>query len=80
MMFGAELLFVPIAVAVWIVLTGDTMRRLIGVQLLGTLAALEIGLLSIVFATEQFADLAITMALLSIGAAIAYAHFLERWL
>jgi multisubunit Na+/H+ antiporter MnhF subunit len=80
MLFGAELLFVPLLIAVWVALTGDTVRRLIAVQLLGTLAALEVGLLSIVFATEQFADLGITMALLSIGAAVAYAHFLERWL
>jgi multisubunit Na+/H+ antiporter MnhF subunit len=80
MLFGAELLLIPMAVAVWVICTGDTVRRLIGIQLFGTLAALELGLLSVAFATEQFADLAITMALLAIGAALAYAHFLERWL
>lgn len=80
MLSGAELLLIPIAIAVWVVLTGDTVRRLVGVQVLGTLSAFELGLLSIVFATEQFVDLAIAMALLSIGAAVAYAHFLERWL
>ncbi len=80
MLFGAELLFIPMAVAVWIVFAGDTVRRLIGIQLFGTLAALQLGLLAVTFATEQFADLAITMALLSIAAALAYAHFLERWL
>ncbi len=80
MLFGTELLFVPMAVAVWMVLKGDTVRRLIAVQLFGSLAALQLGLLSVVFATEQFVDLAIAMALLSIGATIAYAHFLERWL
>jgi multisubunit Na+/H+ antiporter MnhF subunit len=80
MLFGVELLLVPIAVSVWIALSGDTVRRLIGIQLFGTLGAFELGLLSIVFATEQFADLAIAMALLAIGASVAYAHFLERWL
>jgi multisubunit Na+/H+ antiporter MnhF subunit len=80
MLFGAELLLVPIGVSVWIAVSGDTVRRLIGIQLFGTLAALELGLLAIVFATEQFADLGIAMALLAIGACVAYAHFLERWL
>ena len=80
MLFGAELLLIPMAVALWVVLSGDTVRRLIAVQVFGTLAAVELGLLSISMATEQFADLGITLALLSIGAALAYAHFLERWL
>lgn len=80
MLFGTELLFIPMAVAVWVLLTGDTVRRLVAIQLFGTLTALQLGLLSIVFATEQFVDLAIAMALLSIGAAVGYAHFLERWL
>jgi multisubunit Na+/H+ antiporter MnhF subunit len=80
MLFGAELLLIPMAIAVWVVFRGDTVRRLIGVQLFGSLAALELALLSVAFATESFADLAITMALLAIGAALAYAHFLERWL
>lgn len=80
MLFGAELLLVPMAVAVWIVVSGDTVRRLIGTQLFGTLAAVQLALLSISFATEQFADLAITLALLAIAGTIAYSHFLERWL
>jgi multisubunit Na+/H+ antiporter MnhF subunit len=37
-------------------------------------------LLSIAFATEQYADVGIALALLSIGATVAYSHFLERWL
>jgi multisubunit Na+/H+ antiporter MnhF subunit len=80
MLFGAELLLIPMVVALWIALSGDTVRRLIAVQVFGTLAAVELGLLSVSMATEQFADLGITLALLSIAAALAYAHFLERWL
>lgn len=80
MLFGAELLFVPLAVAIWLILSADTMRRLIAVQLAGMIVSIQLVLLSIVFATEQFADLGVALALLSIAATLAYAHFLERWL
>ncbi len=80
MLFGAELLFVPMAVAFWVLISGDTVRRLIALQLVGMLAATQLVLLSIVFATEEFADLGVALALLSLGATFAYSHFLERWL
>lgn len=80
MLFGTELLFIPLAVAVYIILSGDTMRRLIAVQLAGMIVSAQLVLLSIVFATEEFADLGVALALLSIAATLAYAHFLERWL
>lgn len=80
MLFGTELLFLPMLVAIYVVLSGDSVRRLIGLQLLTLLAATQMVLLSIVFANEEFADVGVTLALLSIGATIAYAHFLERWL
>jgi multisubunit Na+/H+ antiporter MnhF subunit len=80
LLFGAELLFVPMAVAIWVIISGDTVRRLIALQLTGMLGATQLVLLSIAFATEEFADLGVAFALLSIGATIAYGHFLERWL
>lgn len=80
LLFGSELLFIPLAVVLWIVVSGDTMRRLIALQLAGMIVSTQLVLLSIVFATEEFADLGIALALLSIGATIAYTHFLERWL
>jgi len=80
MLFGAELLFIPLGVALWIIISGDTVRRLIALQLAGMLVATQLVLLSIVFATEEFADVGITLALLSLGATLAYGHFLERWL
>lgn len=80
LLFGAELLFVPMAVALYVVISGDTVRRLIALQLATMLAGTQLVLLSIVFATEEFADLGVALALLSIGATIAYGHFLERWL
>lgn len=80
MLFGVELLFIPMAIALWVIICGDTIRRLIALQLVGMLAATQLVLLSIVFATEEFADLGVALALLSIGATLAYSHFLERWL
>jgi multisubunit Na+/H+ antiporter MnhF subunit len=80
LLFGAELLFIPMAVALWVIVSGDSVRRLIALQLVGMLASTQLLLFSIAFATEEFADIAVALALLSIGATIAYGHFLERWL
>lgn len=80
LLFGAELLFIPLAVALWVIISGDTVRRLISLQLAGMIVSTQLVLLSIAFATEQFADLGVALALLSIGATLAYGHFLERWL
>jgi len=80
LLFGAELLLLPLAIATYIVISQDTVRRLIGLQLVGVIVSVLLALLSITFATEVFADLAITLALLSIGGGLAYAHFLERWI
>lgn len=80
MLIGAELLFIPLAVSLWIIISGDTVRRLIALQLAGMLVATQLVLLSIVFATEEFADVGVALALLSLGATITYGHFLERWL
>lgn len=80
LLVGAEVLFIPMAVALWVILSGDTVRRLIALQLAGMICSTQLLLLSIAFASEEFADIAVALALLSIGATIAYGHFLERWL
>lgn len=80
LLFGAELLLIPLALALWVIVSGDTMRRLIALQLAGMLISTQLVLLSIAFATEEYADVGVALALLSIGATIAYGHFLERWL
>lgn len=80
LLFGVDLLFVPIAIAVWVLLSKETMQRLVALQLLTTLIAVQMVVLSIVFATEEFADLGVLLALASAGGAFAYAHFYERWL
>jgi multisubunit Na+/H+ antiporter MnhF subunit len=80
LLFGSELLFIPLAIAIWIIVSRDSVRRLIALQLAGMLVSTQLVLLSIVFASEEFADVGVALALLSISATIAYGHFLERWL
>ena len=80
LLFGAELLLLPLAIAVYAVLVGDTVRRFVALQMTGVIAAVILALLSIVFAQPQFVELAIVGSLLSIGGCFVYAHFLERWL
>lgn len=80
LLFGAEVLFIPMGIAIWVIVSGDTVRRLIALQLVGMLGATQLLLLSVAFSNEEYADIAIALALLSIGATIAYGHFLERWL
>jgi multisubunit Na+/H+ antiporter MnhF subunit len=80
LLFGSELLFIPLAVAIWVIISRDSVRRLIALQLAGMLVSTQLVLLSIAFATEEYADVGVALALLSISATIAYGHFLERWL
>ncbi len=80
LLFGTELLFVPLALGIYVALSADTVRRLVALQFTGVIGALMFVLLSIAFASESFAELGIAVAMLSIGGGLAYAHFLERWL
>lgn len=80
LLLGVDLLLVPLAVIIYIVLTGDAVRKFIALQAAGAVMAVILALLSIVFASPQFVELAIAGGLLSIGGSFAYAHFLERWL
>ena len=80
LLFGVELLFVPLTIALYVALTADTIRRLIAAQLMGLVVAAQLVLLSTVFGSPSFADVGEAMALLSIGGGLLFAHFLERWI
>ena len=60
--------------------TGDIPNRFVAVELASTLVVFMLMLLSVGYDQPSFIDLAITLALLSFPATLAYAHFLERWL
>jgi multisubunit Na+/H+ antiporter MnhF subunit len=79
LLLGTELLFIPLAITVYVAVTADTMRRFIAMQLAGVLGTVILALLSTVFGQPQFFELALAGALLSIGGAFVYSHFLERW-
>ena len=80
LLFGTELLFVPLAVALFVALTADTVRRLIAAQLMGLIVAVQLVLLATVFGSPSFADVGEAMALLSVCGGVLFAHFLERWI
>lgn len=79
LLLGTELLFIPFAVIVYVAVTADAVRRFIAMQMAGVLGTIILALLSTVFAQPQFFELALVGALLSIGGAFVYSHFLERW-
>lgn len=79
LLLGTELLFVPLAVVIYVAITGDVMRRFVALQMAAALGSVILALLSAVFAQPQFFELALAGALLSAGGSFAYAHFLERW-
>ncbi|HSU58172.1 MAG TPA: monovalent cation/H+ antiporter complex subunit F [Bryobacteraceae bacterium] len=59
---------------------GDAMNRLIGLEAGSVMAAIVLLLLAEGFHREPFADIALTLALLTFGAGLVFARFLERWL
>jgi multisubunit Na+/H+ antiporter MnhF subunit len=58
---------------------GSPLRRLVALQLAGTIAALLIMMLAQGFSRPSYMDVAITMGLLSLMGTFAYARLLERW-
>lgn len=80
LLFGVDLLFIPMAAALYVAVSADTMRRVIAAQLIVLIASVDLVLLAIAFGSPSFADLAIALAILSIGGTLIFAHFLERWL
>lgn len=59
---------------------GDTVSRLIGLQAGSSMCAVILLVLSQAYHRIPFVDLALTVALLALGAGLVFARFLERWL
>jgi multicomponent Na+:H+ antiporter subunit F len=59
---------------------GDAVSRLIALEAGGTLCVILLLVLAVAFHREPFADLSLTLALLTFGAGLVFARFLERWL
>ncbi|HWG46819.1 MAG TPA: monovalent cation/H+ antiporter complex subunit F [Gemmataceae bacterium] len=56
------------------------MDRLVAVELAGTITTLILVALAQALGRPAVFDLALALALLSVPAALVFAHFLERWL
>ncbi len=59
---------------------GDTMSRLVGLEAGSTMAVMILLVLTEGYHRIPFVDLALTLALLTYGAGLVFARFLERWL
>lgn len=59
---------------------GDVMSRLVGLEAGSTLTVMILLVLSEGYHRVPFVDLALTLALLTYGAGLVFARFLERWL
>ena len=64
----------------WLALTGSVEKRLVGLEMTGVIATLELMLLTIAFNRMPMMDLAVALGLLSFGAGMTFAHFLARHL
>lgn len=78
---GAAVALLPALIPCGIVLVrGGEFDRLVALELAGALTVLILVLLAQGFARSTFYDLALTLALLSFPAGLAFARILERWL
>lgn len=63
-----------------VVARARVLDRLVASQMAGLLTALELELLAQAFSESFYLDLALTVALLSLPAGVAFAYFYARWL
>lgn len=61
-------------------LRGDAVSRLVALEAGSSLTIVILLALGETFQRSIFADLALTLALLSFGAGLVFARFVERWL
>lgn len=61
-------------------LKGDAVSRLVGLEAGSTMAAIILLVLAEAYHRVPFVDLALTLALLALGAGLVFTRFLERWL
>jgi len=59
---------------------GDTVSRLVALEGASSICAIVLLSLAEAYRRVTFVDLSLTLALLSFGAGLVFARFLERWL
>lgn len=76
----ALVLLVAVAPPLVVCMRGDPPDRLVGLEMLSALESLLLVTLAHGFHKDFLYDLALALALLSFGASLVFARFLERWL
>lgn len=64
----------------WMCLRGSAERRLVGLEMTGIIVIVELVLLTIGYGRLPFIDMPLTLAVLSFGAGLVFARFLEKHL
>jgi multisubunit Na+/H+ antiporter MnhF subunit len=64
----------------WMCLRGSTERRLVGLEMTGNIVILLLALLTAGMRSFAFIDLPLTLAILTLGAGLVFARFLEKYL
>ncbi|MGH9127681.1 MAG: monovalent cation/H+ antiporter complex subunit F [Acidimicrobiales bacterium] len=77
---GALVLQVALVPCAWVCWRGGGERRLVGLGLTGMVQSLALLCLAEGFEEPALASLAAVLAVLSAGASLVFARFLERWL
>ena len=61
-------------------LRGDPLNRLVGVEMAGLIAVLQLMVLTEAMGNANFFDLPLCLAFLLFGGGLVFVRFLERWL
>lgn len=64
----------------WMCLRGSAERRLVGLEMTGIIVTILLMLLTLAYARLPFIDMPLTLAVLSFGAGVVFARFLEKHL
>jgi len=80
-MWGSVVMLLALVPCGILALASSTIeKRVVGLEMTGIVATLELMLLTMAFNRMPLMDLAIALALLSFGGGMVFAHFLERHL
>lgn len=79
-LISATVLLFALVPAGIITFRGDSMDRLVGLEMASMITTLTLMLLAHGFQRIPFYDIALAAALLSFGAGFVFVRFLERWL
>ncbi len=77
---AAQVMIFAIVPLTWMCVRGEPRQRLVGFYMAGVVITLVMMLLTMAFNRMPLMDLAITLALMSFGGGIVFAHFFERHL